>query len=257
MAAVGGTEESGATSSVGSRLLDALFQALPALLGAIGFLGFVAAVGGAIEWVRFNAAGLPADQAGRGMPQQELVSIGAAAIIVFALAGAVAVLLVYALDRRGEVSVATGRGLGFLISGELAVALWYAELDLPQKLVGWGALIALAWLSKPIVNGATARWLGTRRRWRGDLSTAVLTLRDARIAATEAQDRCVALEAAGADEDVRAAARNALGDAAAALRATLRRVKRVTADVVRKGDGEDSTPDPSEIDASLPIDLGG
>src|SRR3954454_3180577 len=110
MAAAGATEESSATSSVGSRLLDALFQALPALLGAIGFLGFVAAVGGAIEWVRFNAAGLPDDPAVRVMPKTELMSIGAAAINLFAPAGAVAVLLVYALDRRGEVSVATGRG---------------------------------------------------------------------------------------------------------------------------------------------------
>ena len=65
---------------------------------AIGTIGFVAFTGAAIAWVRFYSAQLPADQAVAAMPRSELVAIGGAALVLFVLLGAVAVLFLYVVD---------------------------------------------------------------------------------------------------------------------------------------------------------------
>jgi hypothetical protein len=59
------------------RLVDLFFQVLPAIGSALGFVGFVAVLGGAIDWVRFSAADLPSDQAVGAIPQSDLVAVGA------------------------------------------------------------------------------------------------------------------------------------------------------------------------------------
>jgi hypothetical protein len=93
------------------RLSELAWKALPAIGSAIGFAGFVAIVGGAIEWIRFDAAHLPATQAVLAVPKQELVIEGARALIVYVVAAVLAVLLVYLIDRNGDATRQTARGL--------------------------------------------------------------------------------------------------------------------------------------------------
>ena len=136
-----------------ARITELAWQAVPAIASAIGFAGFVAVVGGAIEWVRFWSAGLPADQAVKVIPKQELVTIGAVALIAFTLAGLVAVLVVYVLDDKGDVSVPTLRGLVVLTVVGMAVTLVFARVDAWVYVVVGGWVLATAVLSWIVLAG--------------------------------------------------------------------------------------------------------
>src|SRR4051812_41844216 len=70
-----------------ATVTDAAKKILVTLLTAVGSLSFVVLTGGAILWVRFASADLPADQAVVAVPRTELLVIGAAALVGFVLAG--------------------------------------------------------------------------------------------------------------------------------------------------------------------------
>jgi hypothetical protein len=61
------------------------------LVGVLFSAGFVAALGSAIQWTRFDSAGLPADQAVAALPREEVM----------------VVLLAYLVDTSGSRSTAT------------------------------------------------------------------------------------------------------------------------------------------------------
>lgn len=107
------------------RLSELAWKALPAIASAISFVGFVAIIGGAIEWIRFDAAGLPATQAVLAVPKQELVVIGALALGVFVIGAFLAVLIVYLIDSDGNATPRTARGLIAVGALEIAVTLWF------------------------------------------------------------------------------------------------------------------------------------
>src|SRR5688572_20656576 len=94
-----------------ARFGGLFLEALPALLSAVGFLGFVALIGGVIQWIRFSAAELPATTAVRLVPREDLVAEGAVSMITWFGLGLIAVLAVYLLDRRGNATEQTRRGL--------------------------------------------------------------------------------------------------------------------------------------------------
>ncbi len=133
-------EAPGAGGGLLSKLADLAVQALPAIGSAVGFLGFVAFVGAAIEWIRFSAAGLPADQAVRVVPRQELVTIGAAALVGYTAGALLAVLVVYLLDRQGNATVATLRGLVAVALVEMLVTVYFI------RATTIGYLLLIAWL---------------------------------------------------------------------------------------------------------------
>jgi hypothetical protein len=116
-----------------ARLTQLAWQALPAVAGAISLIGFVALIGGAIQWVRFWAAGLPADQAVRAMPEPELVTIGAVSLVSFSIVGVLAVLLLYLLDHRGNATLRTLTGLFGLALAQMFVALCLVDLPTEQN----------------------------------------------------------------------------------------------------------------------------
>jgi hypothetical protein len=129
-----------------ARLGALAWQALPAIAGAVGVLGFVTLVGGGIVWVRFWSAGLPADQAVRAMPRQELITIGAVSLVAFAVAGVLVTLLLYVLDHNGDASVNTFRGLVILALTEWVLTLLtFTELEgtLELALAAWFAAVAV------------------------------------------------------------------------------------------------------------------
>src|SRR5215208_2665390 len=78
-------------------------------------IGFVAAVGALMLWVRFRAAGLPADQAIVAVPREDVVSIGAVLLTQYVAIVLAAVLLVRFRDRYGNASPATRRALADLL----------------------------------------------------------------------------------------------------------------------------------------------
>jgi hypothetical protein len=60
---------------------ESMTPVLGAIAGGIGVLGFVTFIGGAIEFARLDAAGLPAEEAVAVVPTQNLVVIGAGALV--------------------------------------------------------------------------------------------------------------------------------------------------------------------------------
>jgi len=136
-------------------------QALPAIGSAVGFVGFVAVLGAAIEWVRFSAAGLPADQAVRVASRPELVATGAVSLIAFTLLGLLAVMVAYLADPRGEGTVRLGVWTVILGLGEALFAAWYTTDGWENRVVTGFALLGLAVsagrVSIGIAHGVAAR----------------------------------------------------------------------------------------------------
>jgi hypothetical protein len=72
--------------------------ALPAVLSTLGLTGFVSVLGAAVVWSRFNAVGLPAEQAVADQPTGSLIVTGAASLAIYLFLGLLAVLVVYLLQ---------------------------------------------------------------------------------------------------------------------------------------------------------------
>jgi hypothetical protein len=129
------------------------------IVGALGGTAtLVAAGGGAITWARFHQAGLPADQAVAATPNTELVTVGAVALAVYGVLGALAVLAAYRIDRRGTPGKHTQRSAAVLAVAAVASAIWLSEPSTTQAVLG--AIVTLA--ATAIVWFAVH--LGLRRR---------------------------------------------------------------------------------------------
>jgi hypothetical protein len=113
--------ESGA-KSLKESLLKALPSAIAAVAAVVFSLGFVAAVGAVVLWVRFRSLGLPADQAIAAVTRSDQLSVGAILLAQWVGIGVAAVMLVRSRDRFGNASGATRRALCDLLLVELAIA---------------------------------------------------------------------------------------------------------------------------------------
>jgi hypothetical protein len=161
---------------------DVLIRAISALVAALASAGFVAAVGGAILWARFQTTELPAEQAVAAVPNEELVVVGAVALVGFLIAAIAAVLGVYVLDTAGTAGARTRRGLIALMVVEIAIAIFFVESGLGTRLL-LGAAFAVAgvlivYLLDAAADTVTAalaapvsqrpNWLEQLRGWAGD-----------------------------------------------------------------------------------------
>ncbi len=122
-----GNEEDQVKTTQGglSRLLSEISTKLvPLLVSAAGFAGLVAFIGGIEVWSRFNAVQVPPDQAVDAMPNPELIVIGAVAMVVFGLAGLLAMTVAYVLDKGGRQTEGMARTLLLLgVIGGLVACL--------------------------------------------------------------------------------------------------------------------------------------
>jgi len=160
--------EGGGAPRSESRLVQLGQQLLPALVGAIGFVGFVAVAGAAIQWVRFAASQLPADQAVSVIPRPELVAIGANFLILYTLAGVGAVLLVYLLDPHGDAGRETRWGLAVVVGAEIVVSFVVVgglPLWVYLAVVAWVAALSVATVH---VLAQFTAWLNRTRRRSAD-----------------------------------------------------------------------------------------
>jgi hypothetical protein len=69
-----------------------------AIGSGLGILGFVTLCGGALTWLRFERAGLPAEDAVAVLPKENLVTYGASVLVPAALAALAFVAVLYFLD---------------------------------------------------------------------------------------------------------------------------------------------------------------
>ncbi|TMK98258.1 MAG: cytochrome d ubiquinol oxidase subunit II [Actinobacteria bacterium] len=176
-----------------ARLTELAWQALPAIGSAVGFVGFVAVVGAAIEWIRFHAAHLPATQAVLAVPRQELVTIGALALAVFVVGAVIAVLLVYLIDDRGETTVHAVWGIVLVGVVEMLVALFFVGVKDPFVVYPLlGAWLCVTGLVAAYAIGKVLREL----RYRTELKAAGQRLFEARDQLETAADTLAAATAA-------------------------------------------------------------
>nr|MDQ3933275.1 hypothetical protein [Actinomycetota bacterium] len=107
---------------------------LETLGAAAGISAFVAFVGGALMWLRLDELGLPADRMVAELPAELLLTLGANTLIVPAIVGLVATIVLYALPKWTKGLIAWG---AFVAAGAATFAIWDAIADVP---VGWRLL---------------------------------------------------------------------------------------------------------------------
>jgi len=137
-------------------------RVLAALTAAAGLGALVAFTGGAITWVRFNEAKLPADQAVAVSPNSALLAAGGVALVGFTLIGGAAVLVAYLIDSCGlpgkqRVGVVVLAGAG------IAVAALYADASPSARRIAV-AVVAFVVVGAVIVtllrnDADAAKWL--------------------------------------------------------------------------------------------------
>ena len=210
------------------RLVDLAIAAVPPLISAVGVVTFVALIGGAIQWVRFWAAGLPADQAVRAIPKAELVVIGAVSLVGFLVAGVLIALVVFLFERQALEAKVTTRVLLFLTGAEMLLTLAFVDDPAWWEIVLFAAwIVALAVATEraltglpPILSRAASR----------------VQLWEVRQAFEDADDACVDAEAhvtllpPGADQKLVTARNAELRAAIVGLRAAQREWRRTLED---------------------------
>jgi hypothetical protein len=193
-------------------------EALPALVSAVGFLGFVALIGGVIHWIRFSAAELPATTAVRLIPREDLIAEGAVSMVIWFGLGLLAVLMVYLLDRGGNASRPTRYGLAVIVIVELAITVVSIELD------AWAYGAAGVWLLAVLIllfgslERLANKWRVAGRSERRDVDAAIAAVTARRIERDAAAAGLAALVDAPDSSPQAEQARKRLLDAEAALR---------------------------------------
>ena len=150
------------SSQAAPALVELATKAGGIVLTGVLSVGVVAFVGAVIVWVRFWAARYPADQAVDAVSREELLAIGAQALVLFAVLGAAAVVMLWLLDGEGKAIRPIRRGLAVIVVAELAVALLIGDFRSRQFLqiiagFAFGALLALYLLDAAISTGKRAR----------------------------------------------------------------------------------------------------
>ncbi len=98
-------------TGLSDQLVGVAVGALKSFATAAGVATFVAVTGGAITWVRFYSAGIPADQAVAKVPREQLLVVGSWSAVAFLLVGLLAVLAAFVLDEGGTDSRRSRFGL--------------------------------------------------------------------------------------------------------------------------------------------------
>jgi len=93
----GGIAQGASSSENGSSFWSFMLPVLGAIATGIGVVGFVILFGGFVLWTRFEAAGLPADQAVAEVPRSDLIATGAGFLVPAVLASLAAVLIALTL----------------------------------------------------------------------------------------------------------------------------------------------------------------
>lgn len=99
------------------------------VISGLGLAGVVSLIGAAVLWVRFKEAGLPSIQALGVVPDSQLAVQGGVATITALLLGSLAVLVLFSLDRTGQVTNASAIALGLLWAGGVLYAICGTRLN--------------------------------------------------------------------------------------------------------------------------------
>jgi hypothetical protein len=187
------SETAAPPTGVGRALGQLVLRAIPPIASAVGFVGFVAVLGAAIEWVRFSSAGLPADQAVRVAARPELVATGAVSLIAFTIVGLLAVMVAYLADPRAEgttLLAAWTAGLAFL---EAVAVLAYMATSWSDRGPLLGIVVACGFM-------AGMASVKAAHLHRGPFRKALADLRDSHVALRRALEMTAGRTSTGGDQ---------------------------------------------------------
>ncbi|MEK6273431.1 MAG: hypothetical protein AABM42_12445 [Actinomycetota bacterium] len=86
-----------------AEIRDLLIKALGAVAGGLSLVGLIVVVGGAVTWVRLEAAGVPTAPSLALIAKEELVAIGLVSLIPFVGVALFVVLLLFIIDPHADV----------------------------------------------------------------------------------------------------------------------------------------------------------
>src|SRR4051812_49501283 len=147
---------------------------LAAVATAIGTLGWVAFIGGAILWISFSRANLPAAEALARVPTPVMVATGAEFVVWAFLAALVTVVALYIFDEPLQrLITASGadrtepilRGLlpALLVAGTAVGFAFWVDLGYGHVPWPWGVLaVCVAAAGAGVVGGLLFRGTGAR-----------------------------------------------------------------------------------------------
>ncbi len=176
------SSESAKSSSL-DKLGELAWKAIPAIGSAVGFVGFVAVIGAALLWLRFDVAGLPATQALLAVPRQELVIVGAWELAWAVLGGLVAALVVYLADSKGDATVSTAHGIVIVATAEASFALFVVHLNCLDTILFLIGVAGVGVIGGFVFGAFTPHF--TRRRKVKRLRDEVLLARNEVVQATD------------------------------------------------------------------------
>jgi hypothetical protein len=142
----------------GQTVLGIPVELVKAAGAGLGLLGFVVLVGGGITWARFDAVGLPADQAVYAIPKFELVTIGAVALAGFTVLALIVSALLYLIDSRDS-GHARVRAALVAIAGIEVLAVWLLDARGSNLVAAAVAAVALGSLSALAVEASDGSFL--------------------------------------------------------------------------------------------------
>jgi hypothetical protein len=174
--------ESADNTSLG-KLSELAWKAIPAIGSAVGFVGFVAVIGAALLWLRFDIVGLPATQALLAVPRQELVIVGAWELATAVLGGLVAALVVYLFDSKGDATVSTARGIVVVATVEAYTALFVVHLNCLDTILFLIGVTGVGFIGGFVFGAFTPHF--TRRRKVRRLRDEALLARNEVVQATD------------------------------------------------------------------------
>lgn len=143
-----GGQQNGGGGAVSGVLI---LQLLAAVAGISAFITFV---GGALIWLRMDELGLPADRAVADLPSGLLLALGAQALVVPAILGLVASVVLYALPRWTEKLSAAGAAVAVFV---ITLATWDAFGNVEIR---WSSLF---WPGVPVALLTVGTFVLTRR----------------------------------------------------------------------------------------------
>jgi hypothetical protein len=127
-----------------------------AVVATLGLTGIVSLIGAAVLYERFEQAGLPATQALAAVPDEQLTIEGAAGLIAVLLIASVVVMVLFSLDRTGQITRATAITLALMWLGGVIWVICGTNINGKTVLLlaALGAVLALASIGVGRVTGA-------------------------------------------------------------------------------------------------------
>lgn len=126
------------------NLNDVIRNVVAAIATAVGVVGLLAVVGGAVTWLRFSQTGLPTQTALSVTPKHDLISLGATGLVIFVGLATLIVAGLFAINPTGEPGRWTRVVAALLVVGAFYYVVLASDFERRSEAILLVAAAALA-----------------------------------------------------------------------------------------------------------------